>query len=85
MCSNLVAIKVSDCHPISVICEYGVGAVPPQLVRLPHPIHADDQPEPAGAARFDARQRILEHGRRGGRQIKGVSAGQIGVRRGLAG
>jgi hypothetical protein len=28
MRSNLVAIKVSDCHLISVICEYGVGAVP---------------------------------------------------------
>ena len=28
MRSNLVAIKVSDCHLIWVICEYGVGAVP---------------------------------------------------------
>jgi hypothetical protein len=28
MRSNLVAIKVSDCYLISVICEYGLGAVP---------------------------------------------------------
>ena len=28
MRSNLVAIKVSDCHLISVICEHSVGAVP---------------------------------------------------------
>jgi hypothetical protein len=28
MRSNLVAIKVSDCHLISVICDNGVGAVP---------------------------------------------------------
>ena len=28
MRSNLVAMKVSDCYLISVICEYGLGAVP---------------------------------------------------------
>jgi hypothetical protein len=28
MRSNLVAIKVSDRYPISVICEYGLGAAP---------------------------------------------------------
>jgi hypothetical protein len=28
MRSNLMAIKVSDCRLIPVICEYGVGAVP---------------------------------------------------------
>src|SRR4051812_4218374 len=51
-----------------------VGAVLAQGVRLPEPVDADDEAEPARAARLDAGQRVLEH--------DGVLLGDVQVRGG---
>ena len=55
-----------------------------QRVGLPDPVHADDEPETAGAAGLHAREGVLEDGGLAGIDAEVRGAGEERVGRGLA-
>ena len=78
------AIRGGTVQQLRKVLDHDVGAVLLECIGLSRPVHADDVAELAGAAGFDAGERVLENDRLGRLDPESFGAEQERVRRRLA-